>query len=441
MTIRIVIAAACGAVALLIPAEAFGAGTPSASCNGGGCGGWFRTAVTVTWSYDGAGVTGTSGCGPATVSDDTSGATFTCTVYAGSAFYGNSVTVAKDSTPPGVTAEVSREPDANGWYTKPLPVGFRGEDSASGVASCTSGTYSGPDGASVTVSGTCTDNAGNSGSSYATIRYDGTPPNVTGAANRPPDANGWYNKPVQVAFAGTDGASGIAACTAPVEYKGPDANPAKLVGQCRDAAGHLSAPATVELRYDSTSPARPKVSAKPRGRQLELAWSAGKDVALSEVVRAPGLKGKKAQVVFRGKRNRLVDRKTKAGTRYWYEVKLYDQAGNVASATVNLKPSAGVYAPAEGAIVRAPPVVAWVAVRGARFYNLQLWLGRRKLLTTWPRDARLKLPKSWRFEGTRRRLVPGRYRLYVWPAFGTAKSPSYGKPVGQVNFVVKKRKA
>ena len=40
-------------------------GPPNASCNGGGCGGWFRSNVTVSWSYDPTGVTGTTGCGSA----------------------------------------------------------------------------------------------------------------------------------------------------------------------------------------------------------------------------------------------------------------------------------------------------------------------------------------------------------------------------------------
>ena len=61
-------------------------------------------------------------------------------------------------------------------------------------------------------------------------------------------------------------------------YKGPDANPAKLVGQCRDAAGHLSEPTTVELRYDGTPPARPNVKWVNNGESISLAWTAGKDV-------------------------------------------------------------------------------------------------------------------------------------------------------------------
>ena len=64
-------------------------------CNGGGCGGWFRSRVTVTWAYDRGGVTGTSGCGAGTSGRTRAGATFTCTVTYGGPFVGNSVTVPK----------------------------------------------------------------------------------------------------------------------------------------------------------------------------------------------------------------------------------------------------------------------------------------------------------------------------------------------------------
>ena len=63
------------------PGSAAALDPPSASCNGGGCGGWFRSNVTVSWSYNSAGATGSSGCGASTMTEDTSGAPFTCTVY------------------------------------------------------------------------------------------------------------------------------------------------------------------------------------------------------------------------------------------------------------------------------------------------------------------------------------------------------------------------
>ena len=435
----VVLAVAIAAGWFAVPETASAAGSPSAACNGGGCGGWFRTNVTVTWSYDPAGVTKTEGCGAAEVSADTSGATFTCTVYYGAPFYGNSVTVAKDSSPPSVGSTVSRDPDGNGWYTKPVAFSFHGDGGPSGIASCTSGTYGGPDSGGATISGTCTDGAGNSASGSFTLRYDATAPEVSATPERPADAaGGWYNHPVKVTFTGKDGGSGVVECTPPVAYTGPDANPARIVGQCRDAAGHVSPANTLELRYDGTKPPPPNVKSAHRGTAITLSWTRPADVVRSEVVRAPGTRGKKPAVVFSGATNTLVDRKIKPGTRYWYEVRLYDQAGNVAARAINLRPAVGIFSPTEGSVTKRPPVVEWSAVKKARFYNVQLWRGRAKVLTTWPTSTKLSLPKAWTFSGKRQRLVDGKYRLFIWPAFGTEKKPGYGKLIGQVAFVVKR---
>ena len=437
--IRLLCLVACvGATWCAFPEAARAAGPPSAACNGGGCGGWFRGNVTVTWSYDPTGVTSTTGCGAAVVTQDTGGVTLTCTVYYGGPFYGNSVTVRKDASPPSVNGSLARDPDGNGWYTKPIPFSFSGDGGPSGIASCTSGTYGGPDGGAVSIGGTCTDGAGNSASTNITIKYDATPPDVSAGPDRPPDAAGWYNHAVRVAFTGKDGGSGIAACTDPVTYAGPDANPAKIVGQCRDAAGHVSPPATLEFRYDGTKPTRPSVRSAHRGTSISLSWTRAADVVRSVVLRAPGLRGKKPSVVFEGKRNTHVDRRITPGARYWYEVRLYDQAGNVAFSTVALRPAGGIFSPVDGAVLKHPPTVNWGAVPKARFYNLQLWRGNVKLLTTWSRSPKVTLRSSWTFAGKRQRLAPGRYRLFVWPAFGTPKAPRYGKPVGQVSFVVRR---
>lgn len=86
-----------------------------------------------------------------------------------------------DLTPPTVTGVAAdRGPDHNGWYNSPVGFSFSGSDETSGIGACSQVTYSGPDSTSATVSGTCTDVAGNT-SSLATspqFQYDATPPVV-----------------------------------------------------------------------------------------------------------------------------------------------------------------------------------------------------------------------------------------------------------------------
>ena len=89
------------------------------------------------------------------------------------------------------------------------------------------------------------------------LGYDATAPQVTGASpGRPTDANGWFNHPVGVAFAGTDATSGIAAggCTQ-VTYGGPDNAAASVNGTCSDRAGSQSGTSAFGLKYDGTAPA------------------------------------------------------------------------------------------------------------------------------------------------------------------------------------------
>ena len=59
-------------------------------------------------------------------------------------------------------------------------------------------TYAGPDTASVSGSGTCTDKAGNtSAPAAATLKYDATPPTAVAAATGA-ESNGWYPPPVTI---------------------------------------------------------------------------------------------------------------------------------------------------------------------------------------------------------------------------------------------------
>ena len=93
-----------------------------------------------------------------------------------------------DADPPtGVAATPSRAPDANGWYNHPLSLAWSGSDATSGIASCSSATYQGPDAAPVGVLGDCTDLAGNTSSTSFALQYDATRPQLSAVSVRSTD--------------------------------------------------------------------------------------------------------------------------------------------------------------------------------------------------------------------------------------------------------------
>jgi Ca2+-binding RTX toxin-like protein len=98
----------------------------------------------------------------------------------------------------------------------------------------------------------------------------------------------------------------------------------------------------------------------------------------------------------------------------------------------------GLIAPSAGAVVRAgrPPLLRWTPVRSARYYNVQLFRNRHKVLSAWPSRPRYRLKPRWSYRGRQRRLAPGRYRWAVWPGFGPRSRADYGRRMGPSTFEV-----
>src|SRR4029450_13156576 len=81
-----------------------------------------------------------------------------------------------DRTPPPLVALTPNRPaDYNGWFNPPVGLTFQAVDQTSGVASCSSTSYGGPDALGVGISGSCTDVAGNIGAG-SFPPYDAAPP-------------------------------------------------------------------------------------------------------------------------------------------------------------------------------------------------------------------------------------------------------------------------
>jgi hypothetical protein len=425
-------------------------GSPS---RGPDANGWYNHPVGVSFNGSDAtsglaGCTSTSYGGP-----DTAGATFSgsCTDQAGNASGSASFGPIKyDATRPSVSVALSRGPDSNGWYNHPVDFHASGSDNLSGIASCSSGTVGG----SGSANASCTDNAGNSSSAGVPVNYDASAPSIDSVTlDRPPDSNGWYNHPVRVTFHGSDGGSGIDACT-DVSYSGPDTTSTTVSGTCSDKAGNRAGGTSPAFKYDSTPPTITNVGVDWDDGSATLTWTASPDTKTIEIDRAPGPAGPDAAPVFKGLASRYEDTGLTNKVKYVYTINGFDEAGNKATDSVTIIPAAKLYSPARGATVTSPPLLGWRKVPGASYYNLQVYFGvtgkamrrvasvevsGRKVLTAWPLQPHYRMKKSWTFKGKKRKLSAGHYRWYVYPGLGKRSANKYGPLVGQSDFYIKKR--
>jgi hypothetical protein len=324
------------------------------------CSGWYRAQVTLKWDWNNTTASVHGGnCSDRTLTADTAGTRIYCEVVddASGDITGRTATIKVDRTAPAIPSPgFARPPDYNGWYNHPVAFGFVGQDATSGVASCTSGTFGGPDGLGLTIAGSCSDIAGN------------------------------------------------------------------------------VATASFALNYDATPPATPAATAIPGNHRVALRWSSP-GVNDVEVVRLA--KAKPPTLVYRGPEHRLTDRRLRNGRRYRYVISAIDQAGNRNTVRASAVPTKRrLLVPANGAHVRKPPLLIWKPARRARYYNAQLFFRGRKVLTRWPREARLQLHRRWRFQGRRHRLVEGHYCWYVWPGRGSLSDRRYGRLLGKSCFTV-----
>jgi hypothetical protein len=150
------------------------------------CNNWFRGDVHLRWDITNGRVV--AGCREEWITTDTppDGLYRTCTAE-DPVPPNNSATadvrIFRDTVPPSVTAAVaSRPPDYAGWYTHAVTFAAQGADSTSGLLSCDSAEYRGPDAANATFSVGCRDKAGNAASRVFSLSYDATPPDPSSAA-------------------------------------------------------------------------------------------------------------------------------------------------------------------------------------------------------------------------------------------------------------------
>jgi hypothetical protein len=250
-------------------------------------------------------------------------------------------------------------------------------------------------------------------------------------------------------FACSLDAGGSTPCASPTTYSGLGDGAHTFRVEAVDAARNVDAsPAVYSWQIAGVGPAT--IDRTPPGnvrrlkrnvgyRSLKLSWSRPSDSDFDhvEVFVSTSAKSVPRTPVYKGRASKYTNTRFRNGLYYRYAVVSYDRTGNASrgSAAV-VPPSILLRSPRDGRRVHAPPRLVWARVSKATFYNVQLYYGARKVLSIWPNSAKLKLLRSWRYEGRRYRLRKGSYRWYVWPGFGPRSRPRYGQLLGQSGFRV-----
>jgi hypothetical protein len=335
--------------------------------------------------------------------------------------------------PPEITVNIVGSLGANGWYRSNVTINWTviGAENSTGCDAITL--------AADTLGTKITCKAVNGldeTTKSVTIKLDKTVPSATAAPARAPDSNGWYNRPLSVAFTGADATSGLAGCTS-AQYGGPDNGDAVVSGSCTDVAGNVTA-AAFKFKYDSTAPTLFGVTTKRGNRSAQVTWRKSTDTWYVEVLRAPGSNGAGESVVYRGSETLYHDRGLVVGRKYEYRVAGVDPAGNRSETKVDLVATGALLSPGPAERVTSPPNLIWTTAKRASYYNVQLIYRGTKVLSAWPADPNYRLRRTWSYNGRRYRLRPGVYRWYVWPGLGRRSASRYGGLLGSSTFVVAK---
>ncbi|MBI4905363.1 MAG: hypothetical protein HY820_17140 [Acidobacteria bacterium] len=175
-----------------------------------------------------------------------------------------SVDVASDSTPPVITPTVSGTLGTGGWYRSSVTVNWSVTDPQSGIVSSSCGTTSlTTDTPGVTVTCSATNGAGLLASANVTVKIDKTPPVITSSRTPPANGAGWNNTNVSVAFACSDGMSGVNSLSPVSALVSTEGVNQSVAANCTDNAGNPAAALVAGISIDKTNPTTVNATVNP----------------------------------------------------------------------------------------------------------------------------------------------------------------------------------
>jgi hypothetical protein len=203
-----------------------------------------------------------------------------------------------------------------------------------------------------------------------------------------------------------------------------------------DRAGNVSAAGVAHATTpDLTAPgSATALRAIRHGQAVSLRWSPARDrdlarsVLVSQTGHAPRSPSDGSRV-FSGAGARF-DTILGVGETRWFavfEVDVHGLVSGPAAIAVTVPPS--LLLPVDGTVAIGVPRLSWQRVRHARYYDIQVWKGSRKLAEAWPSKPYWR-PPSAKLAGA------GRVTWYVWPGFGARSAANYGHEIGHAHVSI-----
>ncbi len=205
-----------------------------------------------------------------------------------------------------------------------------------------------------------------------------------------------------------------------------------------DEALNRSQPAVVSStpngKVDDTvaTAAASKLKIKVVGNKVTLTWKNPADSDFDHVVITSSTvkpsANKAGARVYSGKGTKATI-KVAPGQSRWFVVVAYDAVGN-ASAPASIRAvvkAVSPFGPAPQAKVHGKVRLTWPTVKGARYYNVQIFAGKKRVAVGWPAGHALVVPHAKLHKGVK-------YTWYVWPGLGAKAKAHYGKLIGKNVF-------